>query len=223
MNDMRPPSLARVAALLALGAFGCGLISSDITKVTFDLPMKDYKFSSQGFALPAGVPNMAVPCGAGTPLATCPSPLSCISGVCSAQVPLNVYQQMDLKMEVPQLQSVSSQMLVDITLESMSYSVINTANIAIPEIDLYLAPMGTTTPSGPGAQKFGTVPAIPAGMNASGDVVKAPGADALFIMYGQNFGTPFNFIAATTVVVPTGTNPTGMVDIAISGKIAAQL
>jgi hypothetical protein len=223
MNDMRHPSLARVAGLLVLGVFGCGLISSDITKVTFDLPPKHYVFSSQGFALPAGTPNMAVPCGPGTPVAMCPAPLTCVSGVCSASVPLTVYQTMNLKMEVPQLGSVNSQTLVDITLESMSYSVKNTANIAIPPIDLYLAPANVTSPSDPSAQKFGSVPAIPAGTNASGDVVKAPNADALFIMYGQNFGTPFNFIASTTVVVPTGTNPSGMVDITINGQIAAKL
>jgi hypothetical protein len=223
MNGMRSLSLARASGLLGvltLGALGCGLISSDITKVTFDLPTKHYTFNAQMFSLPQGVPNMAIPC-AGT---TCPvGGLSCDANVCTAHIPLTVSNPIDLKKEVPQLSSVSSQTLVDLTLESMSYSVVNTANIAIPEIELFLAPDGTTDPTGPGAQKFGSVPAIPAGTNASGDVVKEPGADALFTMFGQNFGTPFNFIASTTVVVPTGTTPTGMVDITINGTIAAKL
>ncbi|HVU51409.1 MAG TPA: hypothetical protein VHL80_12015 [Polyangia bacterium] len=215
---MRSLSLARLSGLLLLGALGCGLISSDITKVTFDLPTKHYTFSASQFSLPAGTPNQPIPCGP-----ACVSPLVCDSNVCAAHVPLSVWNSVNLKMEVGVLSSVNSQTLADITLESMSYAVVNTSNIAIPPIELYLAPDGVKDPSDPRAQKFATVPMIPAGTNASGDVTKEPGADALFTMYGQNFGTPFNFIAATTVVVPTGTNPTGMVDITINGKIAAQL
>jgi hypothetical protein len=222
MIAMRSLSLARASGLLGvltLGALGCGLISSDITKVTFNLPPKHYTFSAQQFSLPAGTPNMQIPCVGGA----CPSPLMCDAGVCSAHVPLTVSNPINLKMEVGALMSVNSQTLADLTLESMSYSVMNTSNIAIPPIELFLAPDGVKDPSDPSAQKFGTVPAIAAGTNASGDVVKEPGADALFTMFGQNFGTPFTFIAATTVVVPTGTNPTGMVDIVINGTIAAKL
>ena len=73
-----------------------------------------------------------------------------------------------------------------------------------------------------GGQKFGTVPSIPANSTMSGDVIKEPGADDLFIMYGHTL-TPFNFIAATTVVIPSGTVPSGMVDITINGKVAAKL
>jgi hypothetical protein len=100
---------------------------------------------------------------------------------------------------------------------------VNSTTLAIPTIDLYLAPQNVTDPADPSAKKFGTVPAVSAGMTASGDVVKEPGADDLFIMYGHNFGTPFNFIAATTVVIPSGTQVSGMVDVTISGKIAAKL
>ena len=132
--------------------------------------------------------------------------------------------KMDLKMEVPALMNVSSQSLADITLESLSYDVNNTSNLAIPAIELYLAPVGVTDPSDPMAQKFGTVPAIAANSTASGDVVKEPGADDLFIMYGHNFGTPFNFIATTTVVVPSGSpTPMGMITVTVTGKISAKL
>jgi hypothetical protein len=205
-----------------LGAFGCGLISSDITKVTFDLPTKHYVF-----AAPAGIPATKVPCGAGTPLATCPAigtyTTSCDDAVCTAHIPVKTSQTLNLKAEVPQLSSVNTQTLADITLESMSYKVVNSTTVAIPPIELFLAPQNVTDPSDPSAQKFGTVPAVAAGATASGDVVKEPGADALFTMYGHNFGTPFNFIAATTVVIPSGTQVSGMVDVTINGKIAAKL
>jgi hypothetical protein len=218
---MRNPFM-RVATLLVATTLGCGLISSDVTKVTFDLPTKHYTF-----AAPAGIPTQAVPCGVPQGVPTCPSvggvTLTCDNNVCTAHVPFTVHQTMNLKMEVPQLSSVNSQTLADITLESMSYAVTNTTQIAIPPIELYLAPDGVTDPSDSMAQKFATVPAVPAGQNASGDVVKEPGADDLFIMYGHNFGTSFNFIATTTVVIPSGTPTTGMVDVTINGKVAAKL
>jgi len=222
MSPMRLPSFARVSSLLGvltLSALGCGLISSDITKVTFDLPTKHYTFSSQSFVIPAGIPNMQIPCAAGA----CPSPLMCDANVCSAHFPVSVWNPVNLKMEVGVLSSVNSQTIADLSLESLSYSVANTSNLTIPPIELYLAPDGVKDASDPSAQKFGTVPEIPANSNKSGDVVKEPGADALFTMYGQNFGTTFNFIAATTVIVPSGTTPTGMMDITINGKIAAKL
>jgi hypothetical protein len=209
---------------LLMGALGCGLISSDVTKITFDLPTKHYTFSSAGWAssIPAGA-NQKVTCGAGGLVATCPSPLACDSGVCSAEVPVSVSQKLDLKMEVPALSSVNNQSLADITLEKMTYNVANTANVPIPPIALYLAPDGVTDPSDPRATKFGTVPTIPAGMPTNGAVVKEPDADATFIKYGMAFGTPFNFIAATKVVIPTGTTPTGMVDVTINGTVSARL
>jgi hypothetical protein len=213
---------ARLGALLLVGAVGCGLIDPDITKLTFDLPTKKYTF-----AAPSGVPAQAVPCGPGTPLATCPAlpglTTSCESGVCAASVPFTKAQTMDLRKEVPQLMSVENQSLADITLSQLSYSVTNTTNVTIPEIELYLAPAGVTDPADPSAQKFGRVPAVQAQSNASGNVEKEPGADDLFIMYGHNFGTPFNFIATTTVVIPSGTAPGGMVDVTINGKVSAKL
>jgi hypothetical protein len=227
MSTMTSPSVTRVArvlGVLVLLVTGCGLISSDVTKLTFDLPTKHYTFSADGWAsmIPAGV-NMKVTCGAGGTVATCPSPLLCDAGVCSAHVPVSVFQKMDLKMEVPQLSSVNNQSLADITLESMTYQVTSTANVPIPEIDLYLAPDGVTDPSNPQAVKFGTIAAIPAATNRSGSVVKTADADATFIKYGMAFGTPFNFIASTTVVVPTGTSPTGMVDVVVNGQVSAKL
>ena len=212
----------RLAGLLLVSAVSCGLLNSDITKVTFNLPTKHYVLTA-----PVGLPPTKVTCGAGGEVATCPAlpnvSISCDDSLCTAHLPVTVSQMMNLKMEVPALSSVNSQTLADITLESMSYSVANTTSIPMPALSLYLAPAGVTDPANAAAQKFGTVPAIPANSTASGDVVKEPGADALFIMYGQNFGTSFNFIASTTIVVPSGTPATGTVDITINGQVAAKL
>jgi hypothetical protein len=210
--------LAGLLGVVLLSAASCGLLNSDITKVTFALPTKHYVFTA-----PTGLPTQAVPCAsaAGCPPAVGNVSFTCDNAVCTAHVPVVVAQPMNLKSEVSALSSVNSQTLADITLESMSYVVDNTTDVALPELSLYLAPDKVTDPMM--AQKFGTVPAVPAKSKASGNVVKEQGADALFIMYGQNFGTSFTFIASTTIVIPSGTAATGTVDITIDGKVAAKL
>ena len=103
MRSMAP----RLAAILLLGAVGCGLLSKDISKATFELPTKHFTFTA-----PAGIPAQQVPCGPGTPLATCPAvtglTLSCDSGVCTAHVPVSVAQRMDLKNEVSVLKNITA-------------------------------------------------------------------------------------------------------------------
>jgi hypothetical protein len=216
MTDMRFRHSGRLGALLLVAAAGCGLISSDVTKLTFDLPTKHYTFAAPTVATPQ------VPCGAlCVPMQGVQ--LACDNNVCAAKVPFTKYNTMDLRKEVPQLMSVSNQSLADITLSSISYKVTNTTHVALPDIKIYLAPEGVTDPNDASAQLFGTVPGVPAGMDASGEVVKEPGADDLFIMYGHSFGTPFNFIATTTIVIPSGTQPGGMVDVTIDGKVSAKL
>jgi hypothetical protein len=220
VKTMRTLSPMRVATLLLAGTLGCGLISSDITKVTFELPAKHYTFNSQGLTLPPGA-NQKVTCGAGGMIATCPAPLACDDGVCSAHVPATTVQKMDLSKDVPAL--AGHQSIADVTLERLHYDVVSTANVAIPAITLYLAPQTVTDPNDPSATKFGTVPAIPAGMSVSGEVEKEPNADAIFTMFGHDLANPFNLIATTTIVIPTGTTPMGMVDLTINGTIAAKI
>jgi hypothetical protein len=241
MITMRTLSLARASGFLLLGALGCGLISSDITKVTFDLPPKTYTFNASQWGLPAG-PTPVVHCGAPDNIVTMtvmdccnpPAPLTkpdctahpvmCVSGVCTLEQPVTVWNKVNLKGEVPVLGSVSSQSIADITLSNLHYDAQNTLNIDVPPLALYVAPDGVMSASDPSAQKFGTVPMIPAGMSQSGDVILEPDADAVFSARGQMFGTPFNFIATTTVVVPSGSpTPMGMITVTVTGKISAKL
>jgi len=233
----------RLGGLVLLGAVGCGLISSDITKVTFDLPAKTYSFDTAQWGIPAGN-TVAVHCGAPDNLATATimdccnppalpgltkpdcnaHPLVCEGTpmVCTLKQPVTVAQKMDLKMEVPQLSSISNQSLVDISLSNLHYVAVSTLNVDIPPLELYLADDGVTDSSQ--GMKFGTVPTIPKGTSPSGDVVLEPGADALFAARGHTFGTPFNFIATTTVSVPSGSPaPTGMITVTVTGKAAAKL
>jgi hypothetical protein len=237
MTTMRHLSVVRVLGPLVLGALGCGLISSDITKLSFDLPTKMYVFDSQTLKVPAGG-FPAVPCGGAAdivqdccnPPAPLPkpdcvaTPLVCESSVCTLKYKISVAQTMDLKKEVPQLSSVNNQSLADISLAHMRYDVVSTLNIDLPPLELYLAAAGVMDATDPSATKFGTVPSIPAGMTASGEIIKEPDADQTFAVYGHAFGTPFNFIATTTVSLPSGSQtPTGRIDITINGQVSAKL
>jgi hypothetical protein len=243
MTTMRHLSLVRVLGPLVLGALGCGLISSDITALTFDLPPKTYSYDTAVWMLPAG--NVAaIPCGGASPIADCCNPPAipgvnipkpdCVATplvcegqptVCTVKLPITVHQQMDLKKEVPQLSSLNSQSLADITLSRIRYDVTSTMNIELPPLELYLAPDSVTDPKDPLAKKFGTVPSIPAGATiVDGDVTKEPDADQTFSARGHDFGTPFNFIATTTITIPSGSpTPSGKIDVTIKGQAKVSL
>ncbi|HTA18688.1 MAG TPA: hypothetical protein VK989_05320, partial [Polyangia bacterium] len=135
---MRSLSLVRGSGLLGLlvaGLVGCGLISSDITKLTFDLPPQTYKFDSATFGIPAGS-STKVPCGGSNAVQTCPSPSVCLAGVCSLEQPITVSSMINLKMQSPALASLSDQHLTNVTLESLRYSAVSTLNVASPPFDV---------------------------------------------------------------------------------------
>ncbi len=225
MINMRSVSLVRGSGLLGLlvaGLVGCGLISSDITKLTFDLPPRTYTFDTASFNLPAGS-TTAVPCGGSNAVQTCPSPTVCLASVCTLEQPVGVYSTINLKMDAPELSSLSDQHLANVTLESLRYSAVSTLNVASPPFDLYLAASGVTNSNSAMAMKFGTIPAVPAGATQSGDIVKTAAADSLFSTYATNFATPFNVIAQATVIVPSGSPiPTGKIVLTITGTISAK-
>jgi hypothetical protein len=237
MIAMRRMSSVRVLGLALLGAASCGLLNSDISKVSFELPAKSYAFNASQWHLPASTP--AIPCGAGQVITDCcnppalpgvtkpncaVTPLACDAGVCTAHITISVANPVDLKQEVPVLANVNNQSLANISLGTLTYAVTNTLNVKLPALELYLAPDGITDAKDPSAIKFGTVPEIPAMTPANGDVVKEPDADATFAMFGHAISTPFNFIATTTVVIPSGSpTPTGMVSITVNGTVTAKL
>jgi len=226
--------LVAVSVLGSLVSLGCNLINSDITALTFELPTKSYHMDTQGMNIPAGTaprvacgpsetvmdccaPPMAVPgldCGA--------VPLTCDANFCTGHKTVSVAQMMNLGQEAPELRNVTGQSLADILIKRITYTASNMLNVDLPAVTIYLAPAGVTDPAS--AMKFGTVPPIPAGKPpASGDVMLEPDAQATFSSYAHNFGTPFGFIAATTLDVPPDSPfPNGSVDISVTGTISAQ-
>jgi len=226
---------ATTSAIAALGLVGCGLISTDITKVTFDLPTETYTFDTAQWNIPPALDGAAfpsVPCttdndcctlGSAAGLSCTTTPLSCMSGSCAASLPESQATMINLSTDVmPSLSSYTS--LVSISISSIKYTVTsNTLNVAVPPLSIYLAPNGVTSPTGPGAQLFGTVPAIPAGSTPTGNVQLVSNAAAIFQTFTSSLSMPFEIITAATVVIGAGTPvPTGAITIDVTGALSAQ-
>ena len=237
-SSLGPKVKLTMAALAVFTAAGCGLNSSDVFRVTFDLPVESYTFdTAQWGALPPAqlttFPSIA--CGTSADCCTLGAlagidctmpPLTCPSGTCEADVPVSQSTPIDLATDVkPSLAQYTS--LASITISSISYVVSNnTLNIDLPPVSIYLAPggpNGVTDASDPRAVLFGTVPQISAGTNPSAQVQLVSNSGAVFQMFTSNISMPFNFIAATTVKIVAGTPvPSGQITIAVTGTISAQ-
>jgi hypothetical protein len=228
-------SAPAIAVFTLLG--GCGLISSDISKLTFDLPTETYTFdTAQWSNLPQGtIP--AVPCptidcctaGAAAGIDCSTTMLTCnASGVCEADVPESAASSVNLAMQVPALTTFAGHALSNITISSISYAVSNNSlNIDLPPLTIYLAPDGVTDPHDPRALEFGTIPAIPhtpPDNDPSGMVMLVPNASAVFAKFTGNISTPFTIIAAGTVAIPGGSPaPSGAITLSVTGVVSAQI
>jgi hypothetical protein len=222
-----------VASVLALGISACGLISSDVADVNFNLPSRMYSFDSSMFPVPAGITGQ-VPCGVGQLVTDCcappagpapdcvATPIACEQNengmdVCTATVTVSQGQTMNLGMEVQQLSSYTG--FVTIKIKRISYQVTtNTLTIDLPDVILYLGPQGATLPTDAGVMKFGTLPAISAMNTTAGDVILEPNAAQVLASFTSDIKAPFTFIAATTVKVTQ--SPTGRIDMTITGQLA---
>jgi hypothetical protein len=241
---MRMTSYTTVRALgvaLLLGLFGlsaCGLINSDIAKVTFDLPPQKVSFDLASYHLPAGN-TVPVPCGDGQLVADCchppaglptvdctATPLLCLpnsqgTNVCTAEITATQYTTVDLSNVDPRLMSAKS--LANITINRISYTVdSNSLNTDLPPAIIYLAPHGVTDPSDMNAKKFGTVPSIAAGTTPTGNVTLEPDAAATFSSFTRDLSMSFNLIVKATLHIPSGAPvPSGAVQITVTGKLQA--
>jgi hypothetical protein len=207
-------------AALLMAAVGCGLIDSDITSVGFDLPMRSYELNTAGLNLPADN-SVAIPCVNDEGCVT--QPFVCQNSVCTAVVSVTQSTTMDLGREAPELGGVTGS--VDINVDRINYAVTtNTLNVDIPEIRIYLAPMGVMDPEDSDAMLFGTVPPVPAGQMASGQVRLEGNSGTVFKHFTRDLSMPFNFIAATTVTVASGAGvPSGRVVFSVTGRLSASL
>jgi|GEM_PF-1418284 len=253
---MNPPSPRRVRAITApaagalaalavavplVFATGCGLISSDLAKVSFDLPPKTYTFDTgqaDWNASMTGAFSMVptISCSAATdccPLAVSAAGIDCSMLICdtaSASCAFAVTvqsppQMIDLKNEAQIPSSLSNQSAIDITVNKLTYDVNqNSLNVDLPPVDLFVGPQGSTKVSDPGVTKFATVPVIPHGTTVTnGNIPLDAAANSVFENIGMHLGTPFVFLAQTRVVIPGGTPPpSGALTLTIKGQLSAK-
>jgi hypothetical protein len=220
-------------------AGGCGLVSSDVTKVSFDLPARSYRFdtaqagwktsSATSFATVPGI-DCAVDADC------CPTPVMALGidcsalicdgtpGTCAFAVTVEAPpQQIDLKQSVPS--SLSSQSVIDITVSQITFDVTeNSMNVDLPPVQLFIANDTATSTDDPSAVLFGTVPSIAKGTTSTGGkVTLEDGAANAFVNIGHHLGTPFTFLARSRVVVRQGTPiPMGALGLTIKGRLSAQ-
>ena len=237
MPGMTQSRAWRLLGFVALSVFaGCGLISSDITAISFNLPARRYVFDTARWSLPPqALPRLdcaestecctaaalvGYTCGA----ATMPD-LVCDSGACALSLLVETPpQEIDLQREVPELSGIKMQSLADIYIGKIEYTVMSTLDTELPAVELFLAPADATSHRDERARKFGTVPPIPAGANMDGQVILEPDSQATLSGYARNIGTPFVFLAASTVLIRSGAAlPQGSVDITVRGQLRAQL
>jgi hypothetical protein len=233
---MKPLSLkATTSAIAALSLVGCGLISSDITRLTFDLPTETYTFDTAQWNIPPALNGATFPriacttdndcctLGSAAGLDCTMTTLACQSDACAAELPESQATSIDLATDVmPSLSQYTS--LVSISISRITYTVkSNTLNVDVPPLSIYLAPDGVTDPKDSRAQLFGTVPTIAAGTTPMGNVQLVSNAASVFQTFTGNLSTPFEIITAATVVIGAGTPvPTGAITIDVTGAVSAQ-
>jgi len=239
---LAPVLLALATAAPLPFAASCGLISSDLATVSFDLPPKTYTFDSGQGDWKGGMSSAfamvpTIGCSADADCCSpqisaagidCTSTLVCDAPTASCAFAVDVQsppQMIDLKNEGGLPSSLSSQSVLDISVTKLTYDVSqNSLNIDLPPIDLFLGPQGTTKVTDPGVTQFATVPAIPHGtILTNGNIPLEPAANGVFANIGMHLGTPFVFLAKTRVVVPGGTAaPAGALTLTVKGRLSAK-
>lgn len=209
---------------------------------TFDLPEKTYNVdtSDPKWSKPPAASLPAVPCGAGTQLPDCctvPAPLSsqfsvdcktyplvCEGSTCSYKFTYEVASIVDLKKEVPQLNSTNSAVLKTITLKNIKVTLNNGLNLALPPVEVFIAPMDATSAADTRARKLATLPGHEAGFNGT-DVVSVDAAgQTAFRSFAQNYKVPFKLLARAQLTAKAGqAAPAGKAVVKVGGQAEAEL
>lgn len=216
---------------LCMGALlvsGCGLIDSDVTNFDLTLPDKAFSVDASGWQVDQAEADaiLSTSCG-GAPsvcmtAATNACPMNC-TGTCSSAtdtcelgLKVGVYKGVDLVMEKPELKQINDRAIIDVTIDSVTYTVTaNSLNVETPEMRVFVAPMSIMDPDDPMALHIGTIEPVPAGATvATRDMTfTAGGRDALRDIM-STYKNPFNVIVGTTIVVGQG-------DLVPAGKLDA--
>jgi len=218
-----------VAMAVGLCLTGCGLVDSNITN--FDLYIKDKMFTVdtsqwQLQGVDAYTRAQCTPspdqCAAALDQSMACKPGQCFghcdasTNTCQLQILLSLWQTVDMSTDNPEINTVASEPVVQVTIDSIAYQVIeNTLNVPTPEMTVYAAPSTIMSPGDPEAKPVGTIPSINANeLVGETTVMMTPDGDANLGTYMGDYMTPFNIIVGSEIDV-------GMGDVVPDGRLTA--
>lgn len=206
-----------VASLAGVLSTGCGLVDPDITN--FDLQIQDKMFTvdTEQWQLQGVDQLTSLDCSGSPGMCAVAAEQACTEGqcfgrcstetqTCELQVIVTLWQMVDTDAENPELETVSDQPVVDVTIDSIAYQVItNTLNVETPTFTIYAAPSTIMSPGDPEARAVGTItPVPPATLVPETDVVITEGGRDVLADFMGDYMNPFNIIVSAEVIVGMG-------------------
>lgn len=240
---MHYPDVRLAAAVLWLGlTASCGLISSDVTDFDLTLPEKKFTIDASNWKVDTAKASslftpdgklQGLPCGSSPTICssavTAACPMSCTgtcstaTSLCEMSLDVSLSQSVDLVKEKPELQSINSEPVIKVSIDSVTYQVTsNNLNVATPEISVSVGPATAATATDAQVKVIGTIPSIPAGMTSDGpqQLMFTSTGKALLVDTMNHFKTPFNVWAGSSIkVTPGQALPTGKLEAVV--KITA--
>lgn len=225
--------LVALASTLVVG--GCGLIDPDITNFDLALPDKTFTVDAKNWSLQNADQLVNQQCTVSPDPCAAAAAQACTEGSCIAQCNatsltcdltlfISLYTPVDLINEKPELQTIEDQPVINVTVDAITYAVVeNTLNTDTPELKVYAAPSTVTKAGDPLAREIGTVPAILAGQTrTSTDVILSSAGRATLADFMGDFKTPFNIVVGSNLLVQQGDAvPSGRLVVKVSVKAHA--
>ena len=224
-----------VAVLCLSAAAGCGLISSDVTNFDLTLPDKKFTIDASNWKVDTAKASIlfttdgklkAVSCSANQSVCSSAVMAACPSGCtgtcnttadsCEMSLDISLSQQVDLMKEKPELESINSEPVIKVSIDSVTYEVLNNSlNVATPDINVSVAPTSAVTATDAQAKLIGTIPSIQPGWTTSGPemLMFTATGKAQLIDIMSHFKTPFNVWVGSALRITAGQAlPTGKLE-----------
>lgn len=225
-------------ATIVFGA-GCGLISSDVSNFDLTLPDKNFTIDSASWMVDGtkAQPFLMQSCASTPTLCASAATQACGTGctgscdmttkTCDLSLSVGLYQAVDLVKEKPELQTINSEPVIKVTIDSITYEVTtNTLNVMTPAMTIFVAPSSVMDPKDPSAKAVGTLAAVPAMTTTTAPqmMVYTDTGKAELISIMSTFKTPFNIIVGSTLTLKSGDPvPMGKLDAVVHIKAHAGL
>lgn len=209
-----------VAVGVALGATGCGLISSDVTNFDLTLPEKKFTIDASGWDVQQADADQftALSCASNASVCSSAVTQACMTGctgicnsakTCDLSLDVSAKLPVDLMMEKPELKTINDQPVIKVTIDSVTYTVdSNNLNVATPEINVYVGATTVLRPNDPAnpATLIGTIPPIPAGQTITSPqmLMFTPTGKADLVKFMSSFKTPFNVLVGSSLLITKG-------------------